>query len=126
MSEKRDTEQSESSRLEGLYRKVTDPVLRTHLLMVWRIYLGDSIPEVAEMVGYSQKWVTEIARRYNSDGVEKDLVIVATPTPALRRGRCSTKRAKHACAKLLLRRLRPAEACGAGRRWHVGSSGRQV
>jgi transposase len=70
MSEKRDTEQSESSRLESLYRKATDPVLRTHLLMVWRISLGDSIPEVAQMLGYSQKWVTEIARRYNSDGVE--------------------------------------------------------
>jgi uncharacterized lipoprotein YddW (UPF0748 family) len=92
MSEKRDTEQSESSRLESLYRKATDPVLRTHLLMVWRISLGDSIPEVAQIVGYSQKWVTEIARRYNSDGVEKDLVIVATPTPALRRGRCARRR----------------------------------
>jgi hypothetical protein len=61
MSEKRNTEQSESSRLESLYPKATDPVLRTHLLMVWRISLGDSIPEVAQMVGYSQKWVREIA-----------------------------------------------------------------
>jgi transposase len=69
MSEKRNTERSESSRLEGLYRKATDPVLRTHLLMVWRISLGDSIREVAEMVGYSQKWVREIARRYESEGV---------------------------------------------------------
>jgi transposase len=32
--------------------------------------LGDSIREVAEMVGYSQKWVREIARRYESEGVE--------------------------------------------------------
>jgi transposase len=70
MSEKRDTEQSESSRLEGLYRKATDPVLRTHLLMVWRMSLGDSIREVAEMVGYSEKWVREIARRYESGGVQ--------------------------------------------------------
>jgi transposase len=70
MSEKRNTEQSESSRLESLYRKASDPVLRTHLLMVWRMSLGDSIREVAEMVGYSEKWVRQIARRYEREGVE--------------------------------------------------------
>jgi transposase len=32
--------------------------------------LGDSIQEVAEMVGYSQKWVREIARRYEERGLE--------------------------------------------------------
>ena len=70
MSEKRNSEKSESSRLEGLYRKATDPVLRTHLLMVWRMSLGASIREVAAMVGYSEKWTREIARRYESEGVE--------------------------------------------------------
>ena|SRR3712207_5427470 len=70
MSEKRDREGSESSRSEGLYRKATDPVLRTHLLMVWRMSVGDSVGEVARMVGYSRKWVREVARRYESEGVE--------------------------------------------------------
>jgi len=70
MSEKRDSEGSESTCLEGLYRKATDPVLRTHLLMAWRMSLGDSIREVAVMVGYSNKWVREIARRYESEGVQ--------------------------------------------------------
>ena len=70
MSEKRNREGSESTRLEGLYRKATDPVLRTHLLIVWRISVGDSVGEVARMVGYSQKWTREIARRYQSEGVE--------------------------------------------------------
>jgi transposase len=71
MSEKRNSsEQSESRRLESLYRKASDPVLRTHLLMVWRMLVGDSIREVAEMVGYSEKWVREIARRYHSEGLE--------------------------------------------------------
>jgi hypothetical protein len=41
MSERRDTqknsEEVESTRLERLYRKATDPVLRTHLLMMWRM-----------------------------------------------------------------------------------------
>ncbi len=70
MSEKRNSEESESTLLEGLYRKAADPVLRTHLLMLWRMSLGDSIREVAGMVGYSEKWTREIARRYESEGVE--------------------------------------------------------
>ena len=56
--------------MEGLYRKAADPVLRTHLLMVWRMSLGDSVGEVARMVGYSEKWTREIAQRYESEGVE--------------------------------------------------------
>ena len=71
MNDKRDSQQeSESSRLEGLYRKASDAVLRTHLLMVWRISLGDSVEEVARMVGYSGKWVREIERRYEAGGVD--------------------------------------------------------
>src|SRR5215204_6843455 len=70
MSEKRNSEELESARLEALYRKASDPVLRTHLLMVWRMSLGDSIRGVAQMVGYSAKWVREIAGRYESEGVE--------------------------------------------------------
>ncbi len=70
MSEKGNSENSESSQLEGLYRKASDPVLRTHLLMVWRMSVGDSIREVARMVGYSEKWVREIARRYEREGVK--------------------------------------------------------
>jgi transposase len=72
MSEKRNLQQqeSESARLESLYRKASDAVLRTHLLMVWRISRGDSVEEVAQMVGYSSKWVREIKRRYASGGVD--------------------------------------------------------
>jgi transposase len=71
MSKERDSqEETESKRLEGLYRKAADPVLRTHLFMVWRMSQDDSIGEVAKMVGYSKKWTTEIARRYASGGVE--------------------------------------------------------
>jgi transposase len=32
--------------------------------------LGEPIREVARMVGYSEKWTREIARRYESEGVE--------------------------------------------------------
>jgi transposase len=71
MSEKRNSQkEAESQRLESLYRKAADPVLRTHLLMVWRMSVGDSVGEVAEIVGYSKKWTTEIKRRYESEGVK--------------------------------------------------------
>lgn len=70
MDEKRNAEELEPGRLEKLYRKASDPVLRTHLLMVWRMSVGDTVGEVAEMVGYSKKWTTGIARRYESGGVE--------------------------------------------------------
>ena len=43
MDERRSSEGSESRRLEVLYRKAADPVLRTHLLMVWRMSLGEPI-----------------------------------------------------------------------------------
>jgi transposase len=70
MSGKQNSEESEPERLERLYRKASDPVLRTHLFMVWRISLGDSIGEVAQRTGYSSKWTTEIARRYEAEGIE--------------------------------------------------------
>ena len=56
--------------MEKLYRRASDPVLRTHLLMVWRMSVGDSPGEVAEMVGYSKKWTKEVAKRYEHGGVE--------------------------------------------------------
>ena len=88
MNEKQNSEESESARLEGLYRQASDPVLRTHLLMLWRTSLGDSIREVAGMVGYSEKWTREIVRRYESEGVDGLGDPVATATPGPRRGRC--------------------------------------
>ena len=63
MDEKRNSKQSESRRLESLYRKAADSVLRIHLLIVWRMSVGASVGEVAERVAYSKKWTTEIARR---------------------------------------------------------------
>ena len=86
--------------MEALYRKATDPVLRTHLLMVWRISLGDSVGEVARMVGYSRKWTKEIARRYEPEGVEGlgDRRHGAIPAP--KRGLCSTRRAREGFGRL--------------------------
>lgn len=68
--ERNSDEETESKRLEGLYREAADPVLRTHLFMIWRMSVGESVGEVAEIVGYSRKWTTEIAKRYETEGVE--------------------------------------------------------
>ena len=47
-----------------LYQKRQTPaVLRTHLLMVWRMSLGEPLGEVARVVGYSVKWTRQIDRR---------------------------------------------------------------
>jgi transposase len=56
--------------LEAHYRRARDPVLRTHYLIVWHLSLDKSTREVAEATGYSQKWIREVARRYNESGPE--------------------------------------------------------
>ena len=38
--------------------------------MGWPMSLGDPVGEVAWMVGYSEKWVRQIAQRYDREGVE--------------------------------------------------------
>ena len=102
--------------MEGLYRKASDAVLRTHLLMVWRISEGDAVQEVARRVGYSGKWVREIQRRYESGGVD-----------ALGDRRHTNPGAKEralldeAGEEELLEALcgpPPGGGCGVGRRWH--------
>jgi hypothetical protein len=122
MDEERNSQKSESKRLENLYRKAADPVLRTHLLMVWRMSVGDSVGEVAELVGYSKKWTKEIERRYDSEGVVRDSVIVATAIPGPRRGLCSTRRDKHSSVGLFWRVRPRAGGCGVGLRWRAGSN----
>jgi transposase len=56
--------------LKDRYRRAHDPVLRAHLHIVWQLSLGKPLREVAELAGYSTKWVKEIARRYEERGVE--------------------------------------------------------
>ncbi len=54
MSENRNSEELGCTRSEGLYRKASEPVLRTHLLSSggyrWEIF---PLGEVAQVVGYS-------------------------------------------------------------------------
>lgn len=59
---------------EGLaarYRAARDPVERSRLQMVWLLVSGRSLSEVAEVTGYSTRWVREVVRRYNEDGPDR-------------------------------------------------------
>jgi transposase len=59
-----------AKQLKDRYRSARDPVLRAHLQIVWQLSQGKPISEVAELAGYSTKWVKEIYRRYEEQGVE--------------------------------------------------------
>ncbi len=66
----RSEERLSTEQLKDRYRKARDPVLRAHLHIVWQLSQGKPISEVAELTGYSTKWVKEIFRRYAEQGVE--------------------------------------------------------
>ena len=51
------------------YRAAWDRVERSHLQVVWLLRQGWSGREVAQVMGYSERWVTEIVRRYDEDGL---------------------------------------------------------
>lgn len=52
------------------YRAARDRVERSHLQGVWLLRQGLSVGEVARVMGFSERWVAEIVRRYNVDGPE--------------------------------------------------------
>lgn len=54
--------------LERRYREARDPVARSQWQIVWQLALGRRIAEVEEHTGYSDRWIREIASRYNQLG----------------------------------------------------------
>lgn len=52
------------------YRAARDRVERSRLQVVWLLRQGYSEGEVARVMGYSERWVAELVRRYNRDGVQ--------------------------------------------------------
>ncbi len=50
------------------YRKVTDPIERSHFQIIWLLARGKRVREVAENTGYCANWIRILARRYNQDG----------------------------------------------------------
>jgi transposase len=49
-------------------RAARDPVERGRWQMIRLLVAGRSLREVAEVTGYSTRWVREVVRRYNADG----------------------------------------------------------
>jgi transposase len=56
--------------LAARYRAANDPVLRSRCQMIRLLVAGRPLAEVAEVTGYSTRWVREVVRRYNEAGPE--------------------------------------------------------
>ena len=54
--------------LERRYRGARDPVLRSHLQIVWLLARGEPTAAVAAGTGYHPNWIREVARRYREGG----------------------------------------------------------
>lgn len=55
--------------LEQRYRQEQDPVGRTHYQILWLLAKGQTTKQVAEVTGYSLRWIRVIAKRYNDLGI---------------------------------------------------------
>jgi hypothetical protein len=51
--------------LEQRYREASDPVERTHYQILWLLAKDKTTAQVAEVTGYSLRWIRVIAHRYN-------------------------------------------------------------
>ncbi len=56
--------------LEARYRAARDAVERSHYQIIWLLSQRKLTREVAEVTGYSDTWIQQIARRYNRCGAE--------------------------------------------------------
>lgn len=56
--------------LKTRYVKSTDRAERTHYHVLWLVSQGETQARTAELVGISGRWVQEIVKRYNTQGVE--------------------------------------------------------
>jgi transposase len=56
--------------LQERYRQSRDAVERTHWHMLWLLKEGKSPREVAEVLGYTARWVRTVVQRWNAQGEE--------------------------------------------------------
>jgi transposase len=52
--------------LHQRYRAAEDPVARSQWQMLWLLAQGTPTAQVAQMTGYTVRWVQEVARRYRA------------------------------------------------------------
>ncbi|TWA84530.1 hypothetical protein FBZ83_105412 [Azospirillum brasilense] len=58
----------DADELHRLYKAATDATERTHLQIIWLLTSGRSAQFVAEVTGYTPRWVSVIVGRYNEAG----------------------------------------------------------
>lgn len=51
------------------YRAAHDAIERSHLQIIWLLSQGRGGREVAQVTGYGGRWIAEIVRRYNAEGL---------------------------------------------------------
>jgi transposase len=59
-----------TNELHERYRQTTDAVERPHWHMLWQAKEGKSPREIAELLGYTARWVRTIIQRWNAQGEE--------------------------------------------------------
>jgi hypothetical protein len=98
--------------LHALYRKATDPVERARWYALWLLSQGKHPAEVAEILGYTDRWVRKVLSLYNQKGPE------AIPDGLLPEG--NTGRHKNPGQKPLLSLELQEEMAGSGMRANSG------
>ncbi|GEM88421.1 helix-turn-helix domain-containing protein [Meiothermus granaticius] len=56
--------------LRALYRDTEDPVERARWHALWLLATSHPIPQVAKILGYSERWVRTVVHRYNQGGMD--------------------------------------------------------
>jgi transposase len=57
--------------LEARYKTAGDPIAKSHFHALWLVASGYEVAEVAELLSFSARWVSELVRRYNAGGPER-------------------------------------------------------
>jgi transposase len=58
----------DATELACRYHCATDPVERTQFHILWLLAQGRSRRQVAEVTGYSPRWISAVIKRYNAEG----------------------------------------------------------
>lgn len=56
--------------IEQRYRASHDGIARSHWQIIWLLAQGQSMAASARTTGYSTRWISEVAHRYNAQGAE--------------------------------------------------------
>lgn len=58
----------DATELACRYHCAPDPVERTQFHILWLLARGRSRQQVAEVTGYSPRWISAVVKRYNTEG----------------------------------------------------------